>query len=140
MKQVLAFVLLAGVLCWLMFAPVYRHVLIMRQALLQKEVDYLLETGASGARGYIDEQMIAESRARLEDRGLAAEALSYDVSAEDGRPATNPEEPVPRGVGIRLTIRFESDNLLVLDRLVGAAQGSTIRIGASGMKMSEYVP
>lgn len=28
--------------------PVYKHVVIVRQAVLQKEVDYLLEIGANG--------------------------------------------------------------------------------------------
>lgn len=140
MKQVLAFVLFAGLLCWLMFAPVYRHVLIMRQALLQKEVDYLLEIGASGARGYIDEPMLAASRDRLAGRGLSAELLRYEVAAEGGIDATDAGEPVPRGVGIRLTVRYEDDNLLQLDRLIGMSPSATSVLGASGMKMSEYVP
>ena len=51
MKQILVFLLFSLMLVWLMFSPVYRHILILRQAMLQKETDYLLEVGASGAYG-----------------------------------------------------------------------------------------
>ena len=70
MKQILVFVLFAAMMCWFMFAPIYKHILIMRQALLQKEVDYLLEIGANASHGYIGQDMIEASRMRLEERGF----------------------------------------------------------------------
>ncbi len=65
MKQLLVFVLFAALFCWLMFSPIYKHVLVIRQALLQQEVDYMLEIGASGKYGYIDSWMVEQSRSRL---------------------------------------------------------------------------
>ncbi|OUN01491.1 MAG: hypothetical protein BAA02_07315 [Paenibacillaceae bacterium ZCTH02-B3] len=141
MKQILVFILFSSILCWMMFAPVYRHVAILRQALLQKEADYLLEVGASGRYGYIDANMIDESRRRLESRGFDPALLEYDVGATDGTDAANPERPVPRGTGIRLVISYPYGNLFVLDRLIGLEPvPGEARMSAGGVKMSEYVP
>lgn len=141
MKQILAFVLLAGFICWLMFAPVYRHVLIMRQAALQQEVDYLLEIGANGSHGYIDETMVQASRERLADKGFDESKLEYIVSSNSGLPANVPDAPLPRGTGLELTIRYPVERLFAIDWLIGLTPpDETAQIQASGIKMSEYVP
>jgi hypothetical protein len=113
----------------------------MRQALLQKEVDYVLEVGASGTRGYINETLIEESRNRLAERGLDPAQLVYVVDTTSGVPGNLSLSPVPRGTGIRLEIRYPVGNLLDIDRLIGIQSSTVIQqIGAGGMKMSEYVP
>lgn len=141
MKQLLVFVLFAGLLCWLMFAPIYKHVLIVRQAVLQKEVDYLLEVGASGAYGYIDRQMIEQSRQRLAGRGFIASEIDYMVTTTSGADGTNPQRPVLRGTGIELTITYPYFRLFEIDRLVGITPPDpAARMAAAGVKMSEFVP
>lgn len=141
MKQLLAFILLSSMLCWLMFTPVYRHVLIMRHAALQKEVDYLLEIGASGNYGYIDSEMITASKLRLQEVGFDPSKLNYEVAATNGHNATLPYSPVPRGEGIYLHISYPYENVFVLDQLIGmASPAPSETLGAAGMKMSEYVP
>ena len=141
MKQILAFVLLSGIICWLMFAPIYRHVLVMRQAALQQEVDYMLEVGANGSHGYIDEAMIAASKDRLEDKGFDEAKLEYIVGSDTGAPAHRPDAPLVRGTGLELTIRYPVERLFVIDRLIGLTPpDESARIQASGVKMSEYVP
>lgn len=140
MKQLLAFILLSTLTAWLMLAPVYRHVLMLRQALLQKEVDYLLEVGASGSYGYIDGAMVAQSRKRLGERGFDSDKLRYAVSTTSGTDGTDPARPVPRGVGIRLEIRYPEEGLSLVDRLIGVSVPGDGEIGAAGVKMSEYVP
>lgn len=141
MKQILAFILLSGIICWLMFAPIYRHVLVMRQAALQQEVDYLLEVGANGSHGYIDDSMIAASKARLEAKGFDESKLEYIVRSDSGLPANIPDAPLPRGTGLELTIRYPVQRLFVIDRLIGITPpDETATIQASGIKMSEYVP
>lgn len=141
MKQLLVFLLFAALFCWLMFSPVYKHVLLIRQAILQQEVDYLLEVGASGRFGYIDDAMIDESRNRLTQRGFQPSLLQYEVDATTGANPGTAAAPIPRGIGIKLVIRYPYENLLDIDRLIGIeppADGETI--SAAGMKMSEYVP
>ena len=141
MKQILVFVLFAAMFCWLMFSPVYKHVLIIRQALLQQEADYLLEIGASGRFGYIDNGMLMQSRERLAGYGFQPEQLEYAVSSTSGQPAGDPNAPLERGTGLRLSIRYPYDNMLDIDRLIGiAAAPAAARLSANGMKMSEYVP
>lgn len=141
MKQILVFVLFSSLICWLMFAPVYRHVAILRQALLQKEADYLLEVGASGRYGYIDGEMIEASRRRLESKGFDPALLDYAVSTTSGADATNRNAPVLRGTGIRLVISYPYGRLFAIDRLIGLAPlPGDARMSAGGMKMSEYVP
>jgi|HigsolmetaAR203D_1030402.scaffolds.fasta_scaffold01869_6 hypothetical protein len=141
MKQVLAWILLAGLTCWLMFSPMYRHVAVMRHSLLQQEVDYLLEIGASGAYGYIDEQMIRESKMRLAARGFDPDLLVYEVSSTTGDNAGNPLAPLRRGTGITLSIRYPYGGLFLIDRLIGSSGAWESRdMSAFGIKMSEYVP
>jgi hypothetical protein len=141
MKSLLMFILFAAMLCWLMFSPVYRHVLIVRQAVLQKEVDYLLEVGASGGYGYIDSVMIEESRQRLASFGMRPESAIFTVSATNGVNATDPQAPVLRGTGIELTIRYPYEGLFEIDRLIGLAPPPPeSTMSAFGLKMSEYVP
>jgi hypothetical protein len=141
MKQLLVFVLFASLFCWLMFSPVYKHVLLIRQALIQQEVTYLLEMGASGRYGYIDQEMVTESRERLSAYGFDPNRLSYEIASTSGAVADDRFAPLPRGVGLRLTIRYPYDNLLDLDRLIGLAPpANDARLSASGMKMSEFVP
>lgn len=141
MKQILLFVLFATLLCWLMFSPIYKHVVIMRQAILQQEVDYLLETGASGAKGCIDAAMLAEARQRLADRGFDSADVAFAVTTTSGVSGTNPAAPVLRGTGIKLVATYPYDRLFEIDRLVGIVPPPAGgRMQAAGMKMSEYVP
>lgn len=141
MKQILVFVLFATMLCWLMFSPAYKHVLMVRNAVLQKEVDYLLEQGANGVHGYIDSAAVLASKQRLEQIGFNPALLQYDVETTSGVDGTNPSAPVQRGVGISLRISYPYERLFEIDRLIRVnppPAGS--RMAASGMKMSEYVP
>ncbi|MDU0205972.1 MULTISPECIES: hypothetical protein [Paenibacillus] len=141
MKQLLVFVLLVTMLCWFMFAPVYKHVIIVRQAVLQKEVDYLLEIGANGRHGYIDQSMIQESRNRMEARGFTSGELVYTIETTTGTGGTDVRSPVWRGAGLGLKLTYPYHRLFVIDQLVGITiPAETDRMGASGMKMSEYVP
>jgi hypothetical protein len=141
LKQILVFILFSALLCWFMFAPVYKHVIILRQAILQKEVDVLLERGASGMYGYVDSVMIADSRSRLAERGFDPALVEYTVASSNGVPANDPSSPVPRGTGIHLLIRYPYEQLFLIDRLIGAPiPDASDRMGAAGMKMSEYVP
>lgn len=141
MKQLLVFVLFAALFCWLMFSPIYKHVLLIRHALIQQEATYLLEIGASGRYGYIDEAMLAQSRERLSAYGFDPGRLAYEVSSTSGQAADDRYAPLPRGVGLQLTIRYPYDNLLDIDRLIGLAPAAgDAQLSAFGMKMSEYVP
>jgi hypothetical protein len=141
MKQILVFILFAAMLCWFMFAPVYKHVIILRQALLQKEVDYLLEVGASGMHGTISPLMLAASKLRLQERGFQPNDLQYTVTTTTGVDGMNASIPVMRGAGIGLQVTYPYHRLFVIDQLVGiTVPSSSARMGAAGMKMSEYVP
>ncbi|GGG09195.1 hypothetical protein [Paenibacillus abyssi] len=141
MKSLLVFVLFAAMLCWFMFAPLYKHVFIVRHAVLQKEVDYMLEVGASGDHGYVDQAMISESRQRLATLGMNPEAVLYEVRSTSGAAADNSAAPVLRGTGIQLTIRYPYERIFEIDRLVGMTPLSADTLmSATGMKMSEYVP
>lgn len=141
MKQLLVFVLFATLFCWLMFSPIYKHVVVLRQSLLQQEVDYMLEVGASGRYGYIDTAMIDNSRTRLSDYGFRPEMLEYEVTTTSGLPGTDATAPLRRGEGLRLVIRYPYDGLMDIDRLIGVdPPSSTARMSAAGMKMSEFVP
>ncbi len=125
----------------MMFSPVYKHVLIVRQAALQQEVDYLLEVGANGSHGYIDAAMIEQSKQRLASLGLRPDELRYEVSSTDGSTATNAAAPLTRGKGLALTISYPYDGLFTIDRLIGLTPPpSDARMRAFGLKMSEYVP
>lgn len=141
MKQIIVFVLFSALLCWVMFAPVHKHVVMVRQATLQKEADLLLEIGAGGAHGYIGEQHIEASRQRLEHKGFHTSELVYTVETTSGRPGDNPGSPVPRGIGLKLTISYPFGELFDIDRLIGIQppDASALML-ASGVKMSEYVP
>ncbi|MFC4777131.1 hypothetical protein ACFO9Q_10070 [Paenibacillus sp. GCM10023252] len=141
MKSILVFVLFAAMLCWMMFSPIYKHVVIVRQAVLQQEVDYLLEVGASGNRGYIDASMMQQSRLRLARFGLKPDAVEFEVIASNGAIAVSPAAPLPRGIGLSLTMSYPYEDLFEIDRLIGLTPPSqTQRLRAFGMKMSEYVP
>ncbi|MEW9701249.1 hypothetical protein [Paenibacillus sp. SI8] len=141
MKQILVFILFAALLCWFMFAPVYKHVIIVRQALLQKEVDYLLEIGSNGSHGYINQTMINDSKDRMKARGFEPTDLVYTVTTTSGADGTHAGLPVWRGVGLSLKLTYPYHRLFVIDQLAGiAVPAQTDRMGAAGMKMSEYVP
>ncbi|MHA6480508.1 hypothetical protein ACX1C1_01005 [Paenibacillus sp. strain BS8-2] len=141
MRQLLLFVLFAAMLCWMMFSPIYKHVVIVRQAVLQQEVDYLLEIGASGTFGYIGAVMLEQSAERLSRLGLEPDQLVYEASTTSGVAATNPGIPVARGTGIRLEISYPYENLFMIDSLIGITPvAPTERMRAYGMRMSEYVP
>ena len=141
MKQLLIFILFASTLCWLMFAPIYKHVIITRQAILQKEVDYLLEVGASDRYGYIDQLMMEQSKKRLETFGFRSDELTYVVTTTNGEAGMNSQQPLLRGEGLGLLISYPYERLFVIDQLMGL----TIpiykeRLAVKGLKMSEYVP
>jgi hypothetical protein len=141
MKQILVFILFAAMLCWAMFAPIYKHVVMFRQAMLQKEVDYMLEIGANASHGYIDGAAIEASRLRLAGHGFKPDQLEYVVTTTSGADGTNPAAPVHRGVGIGLVISYPYENLFEIDRLIGISPPAEhARMSAAGMKMSEYVP
>lgn len=141
MKQILIFVLFAALLCWLMFSPIYKHVLIVRQAVLQQEVDFLLEVGASGSFGYISAAMQQQSRERLARFGMKPEAIVFELASTSGVDASNPSSPVLRGAGISLMMSYPYENLFEIDRLIGLKPPlPNQRMRAFGMKMSEYVP
>lgn len=141
MKSLLVFLLFAAMLCWFMFSPIYKHIVIVRQAVLQKEVDYLLEVGANGDYGYINAAMMEQSRLRLADHGMKPDDLQYTVAATNGMDGTNAGSPLPRGTGLSLTISYPIEGLFEIDRLIGLAPPpGTARLRATGMKMSEYVP
>ncbi|REK71564.1 hypothetical protein [Paenibacillus paeoniae] len=141
MKQLLIFVLFAAMLCWIMFSPIYKHVVIVRQAVLQQEVDYLLEVGASGTYGYISPAMQRQSMQRLASFGLREQDIYYEYATTSGVSATDSSNPVLRGTGISLTISYPYENLFVIDSLIGIQPIAPYeRMKAFGMKMSEYVP
>lgn len=141
MKQILVFVLFAGMLCWFMFSPTYKHVLMIRNAVLQKEVDLMLEIGANGSHGYIDSVAVGASKLRLEQIGFNPSLLWYEVLTTSGVDGTNPSAPILRGDGLSLQISYPYERLFEIDRLIKVTPppaGS--RMAASGLKMSEYVP
>lgn len=141
MKQILIFVLFAALLCWLMFSPIYKHVLIVRQAVLQQEVDYLLEVGASGSYGYISGEMQEQSRQRMARFGMRPDEIDFELTATNGLAASDPSAPILRGTGISLTMSYPYENLFEIDRLIGLTPPlPNERMRAFGMKMSEYVP
>ncbi len=141
MRQILVFVLLSGILCWLMFAPIYKHVVIVRHALLEREVDYLLEIAANGEHGHLGASMIEQSRSRLAAYGFEGTLLEYTVSTDTGAVATDASSPVQRGEGIFLRISYPFGNVFAIDRLLGLSGPSpNERMSAQGTKMSEYVP
>jgi len=141
MKQILVFILFSAMLCWFMFSPIYKHVLIVRQAVIQKEVDFLLEVGANGSHGYISDAMLQASRERLSARGFISTELQYVVTTSSGDDGTDSARPVLRGTGIRLLISYPYQQLFEIDRLVGISPpDASSRMTAHGMKMSEFVP
>lgn len=140
MKQIIVFIMFSTILCWAMFSPVYKHIVILRQALLQQEVDYLLEVGASGRYGYISETMQQQSKQRLSSFGLSPELIEYDISSTSGKAATLPSQPIVRGEGITLQITYPYERLFTIDELIGiTAFSPTAKMKAVGVKMSEYV-
>ncbi|REE85381.1 hypothetical protein A8990_112110 [Paenibacillus taihuensis] len=141
MKSLLVFILLAAMMCWFMFSPIYKHVLIVRQAVLQQEVDYLLEVGANGDHGYINSQMLQEAKVRLAAFGLKPASITFEVSAGGGADATNAAAPLPRGTALSLKASYPIEGLFAIDQLIGITPPSdSMKLSASGMKMSEYVP
>ncbi|MCR8657059.1 hypothetical protein [Paenibacillus endoradicis] len=140
MKQILAFIMFSTIICWMMFAPIYKHVLITRQAILQQEVDYLLEIGASGQYGYISNNMIDQSKQRLKRFGLTTGSLQYEVSSTGGQLFINDGYRVSRGDGIALSLTYPYERLTAIDALIGISpvpEGQLMRV--YGVRMSEYV-
>ena len=140
MKQILAFIMFSTIICWMMFSPIYKHVLITRQAILQQEVDYLLEVGASGQYGYISGSMVDQSKKRLAKFGLKTEELQYAVSSTAGQLFINDVYRVGRGEGIILSLSYPYERLTAIDALIGInpiPEGQLMR--ADGIRMSEYV-
>ncbi|WP_274649131.1 hypothetical protein [Paenibacillus humicola] len=141
MRSLLVFVLFAATICWFLFSPIYKHVLVVRQAVLQAEVDYLLEIGSNADHGYIDETMMEQSRLRLAGFGLHPDEIRYEVTGSNSALATSAAAPLPRGTGLSLTISYPVEGLLDIDRLIGIEPlPADSRLRAAGMKMSEYVP
>ncbi len=140
MKQLLVFILFAAMLCWVLFSPIYKHIAIARQAVLQQEVDYMLEVGASGKHGYIDYRMEQQSRERIARFGLDPGKLEYVVATTNGTDGRNSGKPVARGIGISLMISYPYENLFLIDRLIGIEPIREEALMRSfGTKMSEYV-
>ena len=140
MKQILAFIMFSTIICWMMFSPIYKHVLITRQAILQQEVDYLLEIGASGQYGFISGNMVDQSKRRLARFGLKTEKLQYEVSSTAGQLLLNDGYRVDRGEGIVLSLSYPYERLTAIDALIGiesVPEGQLMR--AYGLRMSEYV-
>lgn len=141
MRNILVFVLFAAMVCWMMFSPIYKHVLIARQAVLQQETDYLLEVGASGSYGYIDAAMMEQSRERLAAFGMQPERVNFEVTADNGLMATDADAPLSRGTGIMLSMSYPYEDLFQIDRLIGLTPPSPgSRMRTFGMKMSEFMP
>jgi hypothetical protein len=111
---------------------------IMRQALLQQEVDYLLEVSTSGQYGYIPVGLIEQSRTRLARFGLNPQLLVYDAQSTLGH-AVIAAAHVPRGEGIALHISYPMENLFAIDSLIGVEAPDKQYISAYGVQMSEYV-
>lgn len=140
MKGILSFVLLSGVICWMMFSGVYTHVLLSRQVLLQQEVNYLLEVATQARYGYISSSLITESKARLASHGLEEGNLTYLISSTTGQSAEDALHPIPRGEGIILKISYPFDGLLDINQLVGIhPPSSDAKINGFGQRMSEYI-
>jgi hypothetical protein len=113
----------------------------IRNAVLQKEVDLMLEIGANGSHGFIDNTAIEASKLRLEERGFNRSLLQYEVLTTSGVDGTNASAPVLRGIGLRLQISYPYQRLFEIDRLIGITPPSaSARMSAEGLKMSEYVP
>ncbi|MBO7747853.1 hypothetical protein I8J29_27040 [Paenibacillus sp. MWE-103] len=141
MKSLLVFVLLSAMMCWFMFSPIYKHVLIVRQAVLQQEVDYLLEVGASGDYGYVDAAMLEAAKERLAAYGLDPASVGFEIVTDGGATATDPSRPLLRGAPLTVTASYPVEGLFNIDRLIGVAPpADDARLRASGTKMSEYVP
>lgn len=141
MKQILTFILFSAILCWALFSPIYRHVAVLQQSLLQNEVDFLLEVGANSSHGYISETMMAESRLRLAERGFVPEQIIYDVSTHSGVSGTNRFAPVLRGDSLILEISYPYGNLFTIDRIMGISTPAELGFfRAKGIRMSEFVP
>ncbi len=101
----------------------------------------MLEIGASGNYGYIDESMVADSRQRMGEYGFNPALLEYEVTSTTGGEGRSASEPLPRGAGLRLKLTYPYERLLDIDRLIGLAPPSEdARIAGRGMRMSEYVP
>ena len=141
MKSMLTFVLFAALLCWVSFNPLHKHVLVMRQAVIQQEVDYLLDIGANASHGYISLDMIEQSRARLAERGFDSEKLDYIVGSTTGGGGDSASRPVLRGDGLKLEILYPYGDLFALDRLMGMTPVDPHdKMSGRGIKMSEYLP
>lgn len=139
MKQILAFILFASLMCWILFSPIYKHVLLTRQAVIQQEVDFLLEVGASGKYGYVTDTLIADSKKRLANLGFNPANLQYDISSSLNFTPTS-EQRLPRGEVMTVTISYPYENLFLIDALIGIEPfGEHERMRSFGVKMSEYI-
>jgi hypothetical protein len=140
MKAIFAFILLAGVIAWLMFSGLFTHVLLTRQTVLQQEVSTVLETATQARYGYIAESVLNQSKQRLLTRGFDVRKLTYVIASTTGQSATDATHPIVRGEGIMLTIRYPVDGLLNINRFIGIQPPSKdATLSASGQRMSEYV-
>lgn len=139
MKQIITFVMFAAMLCWLLFSPIYKHVLLTRQAVIQQEVDFLLEVGASGMYGYVSSEMIEKSKQRLASLGFEVSQLSYSISSSmEYIPSA--AMPLPRGEILSVEISYPYEDLFLIDSLIGIdPPDANERIRSFGVKMSEYV-
>lgn len=139
MKQILAFILFASLFCWLLFSPIYKHVVLTRQAVIQQEVDFLLEVGASGQYGYVSEQLIAQSKKRLGELGFNIEKLQYDITSSLHFTPTE-QFRLPRGEILIVEVSYPYENMFLIDALIGIEPfGEHERMRSYGVKMSEYV-
>ena len=79
----------------------------------------MLEVGANGDHGYIDAAMMEQSKLRLAGFGLQPGLVEFEVSATNGASATSPAMPLPRGIGLSLSVSYPVDGLLAIDQLIG---------------------
>jgi len=139
MKQILVFILFASLFCWLLFSPIYKYVVLTRQAVIQQEVDFLLEVGASGRYGYIDNELIGESKKRLTSLGFNTDKLQYTITSSLNYTPTL-QQRLPRGEVFIVEISYPYEKMFLIDLLVGIEPfGEHERMRSYGVKMSEYV-
>lgn len=139
MKQILTFILFATMICWILFSPIYKHVVLTRQAVIQQEVDFLLEVGASGKYGYVTDALIVDSKKRLAHLGFNPDQLRYEISSSMNFTPTV-EQRLPRGEVLTVTISYPYEKLFAIDALIGIEPfGEHERMRSYGVKMSEYV-
>lgn len=99
----------------------------------------MLEVGASGNYGYIDQSLIADSKKRLAGLGFNPDKLEYDITSSlNFTPSL--QQRLPRGEILIVEISYPYENLFLIDTLIGVDPiGEHERMRSFGVKMSEFV-